>query len=117
MEQCLVFCRTNFDCDNLEKFLNGLGGGGGGRWAGRRESGKENPYSCCVLAGARSTDQRREALQVPFSAIFFYLSVLSRLWTAQMQGVSRYETVFLDTQCHRGRRQSGPTGYGMPNEH
>jgi ATP-dependent RNA helicase DDX1 len=76
MEQCLVFCRTNFDCDNLEKFLNGLGGGGG-RWAGRRESGKENPYSCCVLAGARSTDQRREALQVPFSAIFFYLSVLS----------------------------------------
>ena len=65
MEQCLVFCRTNFDCDNLEKFLNSLGGGGGGRWAGRRESGKENPYSCCVLAGARSTDQRREALQVP----------------------------------------------------
>lgn len=64
MEQCLIFCRTNFDCDNLEKFLNSLGGGHGGRWAGRRESGKENPYSCCVLAGARSTDQRRDALQV-----------------------------------------------------
>lgn len=27
MDQCLIFCRTNFDCDNLEKFLNGLGGG------------------------------------------------------------------------------------------
>jgi superfamily II DNA/RNA helicase len=26
MEQCLVFCRTNFDCDNLERFLNALGG-------------------------------------------------------------------------------------------
>ncbi len=64
MEQCLIFCRTNFDCDNLEKFLSSLGGGHGGRWAGRRESGKENPYSCCVLAGARSTDQRRDALQV-----------------------------------------------------
>jgi hypothetical protein len=28
MDQCLIFCRTNFDCDNLEKFLNGLGGSG-----------------------------------------------------------------------------------------
>ena len=27
MQQCLIFCRTNFDCDNLEKFLNELGGG------------------------------------------------------------------------------------------
>ena len=26
MDQCLIFCRTNFDCDNLEKFLNQLGG-------------------------------------------------------------------------------------------
>lgn len=26
MDQCLIFCRTNFDCDNLEKFLNSLGG-------------------------------------------------------------------------------------------
>jgi len=62
MEQCLVFCRTNFDCDNLERFFNALGGGG--RWTGRKESGKESPYSCVVLAGARSTDERREALQV-----------------------------------------------------
>lgn len=28
------------------------------------ESGKENPYSCCVLAGARSMHERRSALQV-----------------------------------------------------
>ena len=27
MDQCLIFCRTNFDCDNLEKFLNECGGG------------------------------------------------------------------------------------------
>lgn len=26
MDQCLIFCRTNFDCDNLEKFLTSLGG-------------------------------------------------------------------------------------------
>lgn len=62
MEQCLVFSRTNFDCDNLETFLNALGGGG--KWTGRKEKGKENPYSCVVLAGARSTDERRDALQV-----------------------------------------------------
>ena len=26
MDQCLIFCRTNFDCDLVEKFLNNLGG-------------------------------------------------------------------------------------------
>jgi hypothetical protein len=25
MEQCLIFCRTNHDCDNLEQFLTSLG--------------------------------------------------------------------------------------------
>lgn len=55
--RCLIFCRTNHDCDQLERFLNTLGGAGGGAggrgFRGKRESGKENPYSCCVLAGAR----------------------------------------------------------------
>ena len=57
-----MFCRTNYDCDNLEAFFNALGGGQA--WRGLKESGKENPYSCVVLAGARSTGERREALQV-----------------------------------------------------
>ena len=63
MDQCLIFCRTNFDCDNLEAFLNGLGGGGG--FQGKTERGKENAYSCLVLAGQRSMEERRTALQVP----------------------------------------------------
>lgn len=29
MNQCLIFCRTNLDCDNMEKFLTACGGG---RW-------------------------------------------------------------------------------------
>ena len=63
MDQCLIFCRTNFDCDNLEAFLKGVGGGGG--FQGKMERGKENPYSCLVLAGQRSMQERRAALQVP----------------------------------------------------
>ena len=60
MSQCIIFCRTNLDCDNLEKFLNAHGGGG--KFRGRVESGKEHKYSCCVLAGMRSQNERREAL-------------------------------------------------------
>jgi ATP-dependent RNA helicase DDX1 len=61
--------RTNFDCDNLEKFLLGLGGdgsssGSSGAFRGKRESGKEHTYSCVVLAGQRTMDERRRALQV-----------------------------------------------------
>lgn len=62
IDQCLIFCRTNFDCDNLEAYLNTVGGGG--RYRGKMEKGKENPYSCLVLAGQRSMQERRAALQV-----------------------------------------------------
>lgn len=40
------------------------GGGSGAGFRGKRESGVENPYSCVVLGGARSMDERRAALQV-----------------------------------------------------
>ncbi|PHJ22345.1 atp-dependent rna helicase ddx1 [Cystoisospora suis] len=60
METCLVFCRTNLDCDNLEQFLTHLGGGR--KFTGKAESGKENPYSCVVLAGMRSQEERNRNL-------------------------------------------------------
>ena len=60
MSQCLIFCRTNFDCDNVETFLNQCGGGG--KFRGKAESGPENPYSCVVLGGSRSMDERRRNL-------------------------------------------------------
>ena len=63
MDQCLIFCRTNFDCDRLETFLNTLGGGQTRKkFKGKVEKGLENPYSCVVLAGARSMQERRQAL-------------------------------------------------------
>ena len=61
MDQCLIFCRTNVDCDNLEKYLISLGGGRG--FQGKTDSGKENPYSCVVVAGFRQQQERRANLQ------------------------------------------------------
>lgn len=58
----MIFCRTNLDCDNLEKFLNSQDGNTNKKFSGKVESGKEGRYSCCVLAGLRSTQDRRESL-------------------------------------------------------
>lgn len=51
MEQVLVFCRTNLDCDLMEKFLNKAGG-----------SGPTSKYTCRVLAGMRSMEEREKAI-------------------------------------------------------
>lgn len=61
MNQCLIFCRTNVDCNNLEDYLNRLGGTKA--YGGKMETGKENPYSCVVLAGMRAQDERRANLE------------------------------------------------------
>lgn len=61
MAQALVFCRTNVDCNNMEDYLNRLGGCRG--YGGKMETGKENPYSCVVLAGMRNQDERRQNLE------------------------------------------------------
>lgn len=61
MTQCLIFCRTNVDCDNLESYLTAIGGGN--KWRAGAEKGKENAYSCCVLAGMRGQEERTRNLQ------------------------------------------------------
>jgi len=61
MEQCLIFCRTNVDCDNLEAYLTQVGGGA--RFRGGMEKGKENAYSSVVLAGMRTMEERRRNLE------------------------------------------------------
>ncbi|KAH0483715.1 MAG: hypothetical protein KVP17_001452 [Porospora cf. gigantea B] len=60
MQSLMVFCRTNKDCDNFEDYLLSLGGGR--RFTGEVVKGKENRFSCVVLAGKRSTEQRRAGL-------------------------------------------------------
>lgn len=60
MSQCIIFCRTNLDCDNLETFL--CNHGGGKKFTQVMETGKENKYSCSVLAGQRNPNQRRQSL-------------------------------------------------------
>lgn len=61
MNQCLIFMRTNLDCDNMEKFLTACGGGR--KFQPGRTGGKENPYSCAVLAGMRQMHERRANLE------------------------------------------------------
>merc|ERR1719215_2527401 len=61
MSQCLIFCRTNWDCANLEAYFCKLDGARA--FKGKFESGKENPYSCAVLSGQRGQKDRERALE------------------------------------------------------
>mmetsp|Transcript_11140 Transcript_11140/g.45125 ORF Transcript_11140/g.45125 Transcript_11140/m.45125 type:complete len:669 (-) Transcript_11140:112-2118(-) len=63
VEQILVFCRTNLDCDHLERYLTALDGSSSVYRPGqKREKGREGRYSCCVLAGGRDMRERRANL-------------------------------------------------------
>lgn len=63
MTQCIIFCRTNLDCNNLENFLCSQETGvTQQKFTKQMETGKENKYSCAVLAGMRSLNDRRESL-------------------------------------------------------
>lgn len=55
MENVLVFVRTNLDADLMEKYLKNLGGIGG--------MGMSDKYSCRVLAGMRSMEERQKSLE------------------------------------------------------
>eukprot|EP00656_Telonema_subtile_P033757 TRINITY_DN3762_c0_g1_i2.p1 TRINITY_DN3762_c0_g1~~TRINITY_DN3762_c0_g1_i2.p1 ORF type:complete len:262 (-),score=84.93 TRINITY_DN3762_c0_g1_i2:8-793(-) len=60
-DRCMIFCRTNLDCDNLEQHLVHMGGGR--KFNGKVEKGVENPYSCVVLSGQRANNERKANLQ------------------------------------------------------
>jgi ATP-dependent RNA helicase DDX1 len=53
--KCMIFFRTNFDCDNLANFLNKCG-------FDKAANVQTSAYSCAVLGGAKSMDERRTNL-------------------------------------------------------
>ena len=54
MDYGIIFCRTKVDCDNLEQYLNRIGGG--------KNSNQE--YSCTVLHGDRKPHERKANLEM-----------------------------------------------------
>jgi len=62
MSQCLIFCRTRLDCDNMKDFLDKRGGGR--KFTGKVEKGKENPYSNVCLHSGYKPFERQENLQM-----------------------------------------------------
>lgn len=61
MNQCLIFCRTRIDCENLSAFL--LDAGGRKKVNTNTEKGKENPYSNVILSGGLTPEQRARNLE------------------------------------------------------
>ncbi|XP_015790146.1 ATP-dependent RNA helicase DDX1 [Tetranychus urticae] len=53
VDQAIIFCRTKLDCDNLESYLNDIGGG-------QRQNLK---YSCVCLHGDRRPQERKTNLE------------------------------------------------------
>ena len=61
MSQCMVFCRTNLDCELLADYLASIDGGL--KFTHARDTGKEAKYSCAVLGGMKSMAERRASLE------------------------------------------------------
>ena len=53
MDHGIIFCRTKLDCDNLESYLNQVGGG----------KEKNTEYSCVCLHSDRKPAERRDNLE------------------------------------------------------
>lgn len=60
-EQCMIFCRTNMDCESVCGFLTALGGGK--LYSGHTVGGVENPYSAVVVGGAVRAQERQANLE------------------------------------------------------
>ena len=64
VDQALIFCRTNFDCENLSQFFHELDKTSADASSLSPEKRKRSTaYSCAILAGAKSMDERRYALE------------------------------------------------------
>ena len=61
MTQAMIFCRTNLDCDNLERFLN-KDGGNGKKFSGKLEKGMEGGGNAMIRdrTGEKKIERERE---------------------------------------------------------
>eukprot|EP00759_Apiculatamorpha_spiralis_P020039 PhF_6_TR25617/c0_g2_i1/m.35972/K13177/DDX1; ATP-dependent RNA helicase DDX1 len=62
MEQCMIFCRTRLDCDNVARVLTDAGGGRESK--GRDEKGKENLFSNVLLHSGLAHGDRAKNLEL-----------------------------------------------------
>ena len=94
MDQAIIFCRTKLDCDNIENYLQSLGGGQDtlrilsvySRYTIITVGPKSvvNEYSCVCLHGDRRPQERKDNLQkfkvqqnlLIFSAILIFVKIL-----------------------------------------
>ncbi|CAD2099127.1 ATP-dependent RNA helicase DDX1, putative [Plasmodium vinckei brucechwatti] len=60
MQNGIIFCRTNLDCDHVYNFLNNVGDGKA--YKGTAATTKENKYSCVILKGKMSNEERKNNL-------------------------------------------------------
>ena len=63
IDQALIFCRTNFDCENLQQFFHELDKTSADINSSPEKRKRSTAYSCAILAGAKSMDERRYALE------------------------------------------------------
>ena len=63
MDQCLVFCRTRLDCNNIHHYLTKLGGGRAFRGGPDAGAGIQNKYSCAELHSGIPQAERNENLK------------------------------------------------------
>ena len=115
MDQCLIFCRTNFDCDNLEAFLNACGGGG--VFEGNASGGPQHAYSCAVLGWGRvrwtngdETSARSKRATFGFSSARTSPRAASTFGVYRTSSTRRFRKIGGLRAPRRARRSSGRHG-------
>lgn len=112
VDQALIFCRTNFDCENLEKFFRELDKTSVDTTVSSPEKRKRSTaYSCAILAGAKSMDERRSALEAFKSkAVRFLIATDVASRGIDVSGLPFVINMTLPDKCEDYVHRSGRVG-------